>query len=92
MQKYGIAVEQLTGQGQAAAQAAERIGARTIIYREKTPIAAVVPLGDLLQLEPDPGENGDDPLLSLCGTCSSDRFVDRLSGGTTASAKVPPRP
>jgi hypothetical protein len=92
MQKYGIAVDQLSGHAQAAAQAAERIGARTIIYREQVPIAAVIPMSDLKELDPaDPGDSGDDPLLSLCGTCSSDAFVDGLRGELTTTMMFRPR-
>jgi hypothetical protein len=86
MQKYGLTIDQLGPHAQAAAQAAERLGARTIVYRDQVPIAAFVPMSDIAQLDPpDPGASGEDPLLSLCGTCSSDAFVDGMRGelGTT---------
>jgi hypothetical protein len=80
MQKYGIALEQLSQNGQVAVQAAERLGARTLIYRDKLPVAAIVPASDLEKLAPaELTEAGEDPLLSLCGTFSDDAFVDRLS-------------
>lgn len=81
MQKFGIPVEQMSTHGQAAAQSAVRTGARTIIYRDASPVAAIVPLADLDKLDPpDPSEaTGEDPLLSLCGTFNNDVFVDRLS-------------
>jgi len=79
MQKYGIAVEQLSGPGAAAVQAAERMRARTLIYRDKIPVAAVIPVEELESLEsPEPAQPGQDPLLSLCGTCNDDAFVDSL--------------
>ena len=79
MQKYGLTLDQLSAHGQAAAQAAERMASRTTIYRDKVPVAAIVPIADLEKLEPaDPGEAGEDPLLALCGTCSDDVFVDSL--------------
>jgi hypothetical protein len=79
MQKYGLTLDQLSAHGQAAAQAAERMSSRTTIYREKVPVAAIVPVADLDKLEPaDPGEAGEDPLLALCGTCNDDAFVDTL--------------
>jgi hypothetical protein len=80
MQRYGIDVAQLSPHAQAAVQAAERMGARTIIYRDQVPLAAVVPITDIDKLEPaDPGDSGADPLLALCGTCSNDTFVDAMS-------------
>ncbi len=94
MQKYGLTVDQLGPHGQGAAQAAERMGARTIIYRDQVPIAAVIPMSDMAQLDPpDPGQSGEDPLLSLCGTCQSDMFVEGLRGELTSTVmfKPPPR-
>lgn len=78
MQRYGLDVAQLSPHGQAAVQAAERLGSRTIIYRDKVPVAAVVPIADLEKMDPaDPVEqDGVDPLLSLCGNFASDYFVD----------------
>jgi len=80
MQKYGISVDQMSQHGRAAAQAAERLQSTTIIYRDKVPVAAIIPMEDLDKLDPpDPGAAGDDPLLSMCGTCNNDAFVDQLS-------------
>ena len=80
-QKYGMPVEQLTPRAIAAAEAAELNQARTIIYRDETPIAAIVPVEDLEVLDPaDPAETGPDPLLSLCGACRQDAFVDSVVG------------
>jgi hypothetical protein len=80
-QKYGMPLEQLTPRGIAAAEAAELNRARTIIYRDETPIAAIVPFEDLEVLDPsDPAEAGPDPLLSLCGSCRQDQFVDSVIG------------
>ncbi|HZO14933.1 MAG TPA: hypothetical protein VFB62_16775 [Polyangiaceae bacterium] len=78
MQKYGIAVEQMSPSGQVAVQAAERLGVRTTIYRDRLPVAAIVPAADLEKLEaPELTDPAEDPLLSLCGTFSNDAFVDR---------------
>ena len=80
MQKYGIAVDQLGAHGQAAAQAAERHGARTVIYRDKVAVAALVPMSDMERVDPvQLGDSAADPLLALCGTCSNDMFVDSMS-------------
>jgi hypothetical protein len=77
--KYGIEVDQLSAHGQAAVRAAERHEARTIIYRDQVPLAAIVPASDLNKLDtPDPGESGSDPLLALAGTCHHDVFVDQF--------------
>ncbi len=77
---YGVEVEQLSAHGQAAVRAAEQLGARTIIYRDKMPVAAIVPAEDLDRLGPrDPGEGGADPLLALCGKCDNDAFVDQFN-------------
>ncbi len=84
MHKYGVALEQLSPQGQASTQAAERQGARTVIYREQVPVACIVPIDDLRTLETgDHIETGEDPLLLLCGTCKGDAFVDGLAGELT---------
>ena len=83
MQKYGILLEQLAPHGQAAVQAAERAGARTIIYRDKVPVAAVVPAHELNELSVSFDDSNPDPLLSLCGTCQQDTFVDALMGELT---------
>jgi len=80
-QKYGIALDQMSDQGANAARAAERTRARTFIYRDTTPIGAIVPIEDVERLDPpDPGQGGSDPLLSLCGSCRHDSFVDALRG------------
>jgi hypothetical protein len=79
-QKYGIDVENMSPHGVAAVRAAERMAARTIIYREQVPLAAIVPFVDVDKLDPrDPGADGTDPLLSLCGTCQNDTFVDNMA-------------
>ena len=66
--------------GLAGVKAVERMSAPTIIYRDKIPVAAIVPHRDLDRLEPrDPGADGDDPLLSFCGSCKHDVFVDMLN-------------
>ena len=78
-QKYAIDLEQMSPHGAAAAQAAETTRARTVIFSDKTPVAAIVPHDDLSRLEPaDPAEGGADPLLSLCGSCQQDTFVDHV--------------
>lgn len=79
VKRYGIDYEQLSPFAQAAAQAAERTGARTFIQRSGTSVAVIVPLRDL----PDDGavdwsDGGEDPLLALCGAAGSDVFVDAL--------------
>jgi hypothetical protein len=80
-QKYAIDLEQMSAHGAAAAQAAESARARTVIYCDKTPIAAIVPFDELTKLEPtEPTESGSDPLLSLCGSCRQDTFVDSVLG------------
>ncbi|MBW2456584.1 MAG: hypothetical protein JRI68_18850 [Deltaproteobacteria bacterium] len=80
MQKYGISVDQMSEHGRAAAQAAERLQSTTVVYRDKVPVAAIIPMEDLERLDPpDPGAGGDDPLLSMCGTCNNDAFVDQMS-------------
>lgn len=72
--------------GQAAVRAAERHGARTIIYREQVPLAAIIPSADLDKLDPpDPGEHGGDPLLELAGTCHHDAFVDGMNTDLTTT-------
>lgn len=77
--KYAIDLEQMSDPGAAAAQAAESSRARTVIYSDKTPVAAIVPFDELGKLEPtEPTESGSDPLLSLCGACRQDTFVDAV--------------
>ena len=78
--RYGMSIDQLPARAIAAAEQAELARARTVIYRAQTPIAAIVPLDDLDTLDPpDPGESGPDPLLSLCGSCRQDAFVDSIA-------------
>jgi hypothetical protein len=78
--KYGVELSELSAHGQAAVRAAEQLGARTVIYRDKLAVAAVIPVEDLERLEPrDPGEGGNDPLLALCGKCDNDAFVDQFN-------------
>ncbi|MBW2528542.1 MAG: hypothetical protein JRI23_30495 [Deltaproteobacteria bacterium] len=79
--KYAIELDQMSEHGAAAAQAAESSRARTVVYCDKTPVAAIVPFDDLARLEPaQPTETGTDPLLSLCGACRQDAFVDAVLG------------
>jgi hypothetical protein len=74
-----MSVEQVATRGRAAVEAAELQRARTVVFRDASPIAAIVPSADLELLEPaDPGESGPDPLLSLCGSCRHDVFVDNV--------------
>lgn len=80
MQKYAIQEDQMAPQGQAAVQAAERLGARTLIYRGNLPVAAVVAHKELDQLEPQGVNVQEDLLLALCGTCQQDGFADALGG------------
>jgi len=80
-QKYGMAVGELSARALAAVEAAETTRARTVIYRDKTPVAAIMPIDDLEAVEPsDPAEAGPDPLLSLCGSCRQDVFADSMLG------------
>ncbi|MDI1443784.1 MULTISPECIES: hypothetical protein [unclassified Polyangium] len=79
VQKYGIPIADLPGHCLDAVDAAERVRARTLVTREGHPIAAIVPMSDLDKIDPpDPAVDGVDPLLSLCGTCRHDEFVDSL--------------
>jgi hypothetical protein len=78
--KYGLEVDQLSAHGQAAVRAAEQLGARTVIYRDKLAVAVLVPAEDMERLDPpDPGAKGSDPLLALCGKCENDAFVDQFN-------------
>jgi hypothetical protein len=62
-----------------AIDAVERNQARTVIFREKQPIAALVSSADLDRVDPpDPGAHGDDPLIDLCGSCDQDAFVEAV--------------
>lgn len=83
MQKYAIEVEQMAPQGQAAVQAAERLGARTLVYRDKLPVAAIIAHKELDQLRPMGANVEEDLLLALCGTCQQDGFADALVGELT---------
>lgn len=77
--KYAIELEQMSAPGAGAAEAAEGAGARTLICSDETPVAAIVPWSDVAGIEPaDPGGAAVDPLLSLCGACCQDLFVDGL--------------
>jgi hypothetical protein len=76
-----MSIEQVATRGRAAVEAAEIGRSRTVVFRDASPIAAIVPVEDLQLLEPaDPGESGPDPLLSLCGSCRHDVFVDTVLG------------
>jgi hypothetical protein len=89
--KYGIDIEQLSAHGQAAVRAAEQLAARTTIFRDQVPLAAIIPVEDLDKLEPrDPGEGGADPLLSLCGKCDNDAFVDHFNSELSQTALFHP--
>ena len=77
--KYGIPLLDLPTHCLDAVDAAERARARTLITRSGQPVAALVPMADLDRVDPpDPGANGMDPLLALCGACHDDPFVDSL--------------
>lgn len=79
VQKYGIPIADLPGHCLDAVDVAERTRARTLVTRDGHPIAAIVPMSDLDKIDPpDPAADGVDPLLSLCGTCRHDAFVDSL--------------
>jgi hypothetical protein len=77
--RYGLPLTDLAQRAFDAVEAAERSKARTVILRDGQPIGAIVPIDDLDRVDPpDPGLNGGDPLLSLCGTCRQDAFVDMV--------------
>jgi len=77
--KYGIPIGDLPSHCLDAVDAAERSLARTLIIREGHAVAAIVPMSDLDRIDPpDPSVGGTDPLLSICGTCKHDEFVDAL--------------
>lgn len=79
VQKYGIPLADLPAHCLDAVDAAERSRARCVVTRDGQAVAAIVPISDLDKIEPpDPGLGGVDPLLSLCGTCRHDDFVDTL--------------
>ncbi len=78
--KYGVELAKLSAHGQAAVRAAEQLGARTMIQRDQIPVAAIIPADDLDKLDDrDPGEDGTDLLLALCGKCDNDLFVDQFN-------------
>jgi len=78
-QKYGIPFADLPTHCIDAVDAAERARSRTLVTRDGHAIAAIVPMADLDKIDPpDPSVGGVDPLLSLCGTCHHDAFVDSL--------------
>ena len=78
-QKFGIPLPDLPAHCLDAADAAERLRARTLITRGGQAVAAIVPTADLERIDPpDPGASGIDPLLALCGSCRHDDFVDSL--------------
>lgn len=79
VQKYGIPLADLPAHCLDAVDAAERSRARTLVVRNGTSVAAIVPMTDLDKIDPpDPGAGGGDPLLALCGACRHDAFVDSL--------------
>lgn len=79
VQKYGIPLADLPAHCLDAVDAAERSRARTLVVRNGTSVAAIVPITDLDKIDPpDPGAGGGDPLLALCGACRHDAFVDSL--------------
>jgi antitoxin (DNA-binding transcriptional repressor) of toxin-antitoxin stability system len=86
-QKYGIPFRELPAHCQDAVDAAESARSRTLVTRDGRPVAAIVPMTDLDRIDPpDPGAGGVDPLLTLCGACRHDAFVDALvddAGATT---------
>jgi len=80
IQKYGIPLQDLSTHCTDAVEAAERSRARTLILRDGTAVAAIVPMSDYERVEPpDPASSGTDPLLALCGSSAHDDFVDSLS-------------
>jgi prevent-host-death family protein len=77
--KYGIPLNDLPAHCKDAVEAAETSRARTAVTRDGRPIAAIVPMADLDRIAPpDPGADGTDPLLAMCGACRHDAFVDGL--------------
>jgi hypothetical protein len=84
--KYGIPIDDLPTHCLDAVDAAECARARTLVVRNGTAIAAIVPMTDLDKVDPpDPGAQGGDPLLALCGACRHDAFVDGLVGDFSKS-------
>ncbi|MSP24246.1 MAG: hypothetical protein EXR75_03585 [Myxococcales bacterium] len=80
MTEYGIAIEQLAEGAHPAVLAAERSGAHTLVFRGSQAVAAIVPMRTLIDRDGALATtDGTDPLLSLCGTCGADAFVDALT-------------
>ncbi len=80
MNRYGIPLQDLASHCLDAVDAAERALSRTLVVRDGHAVAAIVPMTDLDRIDPpDPAAGGTDPLLSICGTCQHDMFVDSLS-------------
>jgi hypothetical protein len=78
-QKYGIPFPELPVHCQAAVDAAESAHARTLVTRDGRAVAAIVPMTDLDRIDPpNPAVGGVDPLLTLCGACGHDAFVDAV--------------
>lgn len=78
MPRFGLPLQELAARGVQAVELAERSQASTVLLRDGQPVAAIVPLDLLDRIDPpDPGASGADPLLSLCGSCRRDAFVDQ---------------
>lgn len=104
MQKYGITIEQLSANGAAAVRAAERSGAHTTIYRDQLPIAAIISYAEMKSIDSSiEGDTSEDALLTLCGSCAFDSFVDAIVGDFGATMlfqtgrrrlrpRLPPKP
>ena len=79
MPRYGLPLPDLAARAIDAVEAAERTQAVTVVLRDGAAVAAVVPVDVLDRVDPpDPGAMGGEPLLSLCGTCRLDTFVDQI--------------
>jgi len=79
LNRYGIPLQDLASHCLDAVAAAERALSRTLVVRDGHAVAAIVPMTDLDRIDPpDPAAGGNDPLLSICGTCQHDMFVDSL--------------
>lgn len=79
MKRYGLQLTDLPARAVDAVEMAERSQATTIVLRNGSPIAAIVPTELLDRAEPpDPGASGADPLLALCGACRQDAFVEEV--------------
>ncbi len=76
MTRFGVPLEEIEARIHDAIELVERSHAATVILRDGKPIAAVVSIEQLDQLDPpDPGRLGGDPLLSLCGTRQHEAFA-----------------